>query len=214
MKLKGISHATPNDMLQLSKYQMLLPVLLIMDSTPKASRVLLDESHMELLSKLIAIFTYRLLMPFRMAKDASIETPINWGIFAKHSINASTFFVDESCSNQKIMPILAGFGAIIPHQLDDYVSTSISYCGRIPGMQTIERAEAFAVLAALLLSADTGPITIYSDCQKLVNTVNRHKLIPPKPHELVKLHDRSLILRILNEIQFRRFSTMSDWKSL
>jgi ribonuclease HI len=211
MKLKGISHATPNDMLRLSKHQMLSPVLLIMDSTSKASRVLLDKSHMELLSKLIAIFTYCLLMPFRMAKDASIETPINWGIFAKHSINASTFFVDGSCSNQKIMPILAGCGAIIPHQLDDYVSTSISNCGRIPGMQTIERAEAFAVLAALLLSTDTGPITIYSDCQKLVNTVNRHKLIPPKPHELVKLHDRSLILRILNEIQFRRFPTSLEF---
>jgi hypothetical protein len=63
MKLKGISHATPNDMLRLSKNQMLLPDLLIMESTSKASRVLLDESHMELLSELIAIFTYRLLMP-------------------------------------------------------------------------------------------------------------------------------------------------------
>jgi hypothetical protein len=99
MKLKGISHATSNDMLRLSKNQMLLPDLLIMDSTSKASRVLLNESYMELLSKLIAIFIYRLFMPFRMAKDASIETPINWGIFAKHSIKASTVFVDGSCSN-------------------------------------------------------------------------------------------------------------------
>jgi hypothetical protein len=70
---------------------------------------------MELLSELIAIFTYRLLMPFRMAKIASIETPINWGIFAKHSVNASAFFVDGSCSTQKIMPIIAGFGVFIPH---------------------------------------------------------------------------------------------------
>jgi hypothetical protein len=69
MKLKGISHATPNDMLGLSKNQMLLPDLLIMDSTSEASRVkLLDESHMELLSELITIFTHRLLMPFRLAK--------------------------------------------------------------------------------------------------------------------------------------------------
>jgi ribonuclease HI len=211
MKLKGISHATPNDMLRLSNDQMLLPDLLIMDSTSKASRVLLDESHMELLSKRIAIFTYLLLMPFRMAKDASIETPNNWGIFAKHSIKASTVFVDGSCSNQKIMPILAGFGVFIPHKLNDYVSTSISYCGRIPGMQTNERSEAFAVLAALLLSTDTGPITIYSDCQKLVNTVNRYKLIPPKPHEVINLHDRSFILRILNEIQFRRFPTSLEF---
>jgi ribonuclease HI len=125
-----------------------------------------------------------------MAKDASIETPINWGIFAKHSIHASTFFVDGSCSNQKIMPILAGFGVFIPHQLNDYVSTSISYCSRIRGMQTIERAEAFAVIAALVLFIDTGPITIYSDCQKLVNTVNQ-KLISPKPHEVINIHDRS-----------------------
>jgi ribonuclease HI len=211
MKLKGISHATPNDMLRLSKNQMLLPDLLIMDSTSEASRVLLDESHMDLLSELLAIFTYHLLIPFRMAKNASIETPINWGIFAKHSINASTFFVDGSCSNQKIMPILAGFGVFIPHQLNNNVSTSISFCSRIPGMQTIERAEAFAVLVALLLSTDTGPITIYSDCRKLVNTVNRYKLIPPKPHEVIKLHDRSLILRILNEIQFRRFPTSLEF---
>jgi hypothetical protein len=47
MKLKGISHATPNDMLKLLKNQMLSPYLLIMDSTTEASRVLLDESHME-----------------------------------------------------------------------------------------------------------------------------------------------------------------------
>jgi hypothetical protein len=161
-----------------------------MDSTSEASRVLLDESHMELLSELITIFTYRLLMPFRLAKNASIETLINWGIFAKHSIDASAFFVDGSCSNQKVMPILAGFGLFIPHQLNNNVSTSISFCSRIPGMQTIERAEAFAVLAALLLSTDTGPITINSDCQKLVNTVSRYKLIPPKPHEVIKLHDR------------------------
>jgi hypothetical protein len=207
MKLKGISHATPNDMLRLSKNQMMLPDLLIRDSTSKASRVLLDESHMELLSELIAIFTYHLLMPFRMAKDASIETPINWSIFAKHSINGSTVFVDGSCSNRNILPILAGFEVFIPHQLNDYVSTSISYCGRIPRMQTIEQAEAFAILAALLLSTDTGPITINSDCQKLVNTINRYKLITPKPHEVIKLHDRSLILRILNDIQFRRIST-------
>jgi hypothetical protein len=123
MKLKGISHATPNDMLGLSKNQMLLPDLLIMDSTSEASRVLFDESHMELLSELITIFTYRLLMPFRLAKNASIETPINWGIFAKHSIAASAFFVDGSCSNQKVMQILAGFGVFIPHQLDNNVST-------------------------------------------------------------------------------------------
>jgi ribonuclease HI len=211
MKLKGISHATPNDMLRLSKNQMLSPDLLIMDSTSEASRVLLDESHMELLSELIAIFTYRLLMPFRMAKTASIETPINWGIFAKHSVNASAFFVDGSCSNQKIMPIIAGFGVFIPHQLNNNVSTSMSYCSRIPGMQTIERAEAFAILAALLLSTATIPITIYPDCQKHVNTVNRYKLIPPKPHEVIKLHDRSSILRILNEIQSRRFSTSLEF---
>jgi ribonuclease HI len=109
------------------------------------------------------------------------------------------------------MPILAGFGLFIPHQLNKNVSTSISLCGRIPGMQTIERAEAFAVLAALLLSTDTGPITIYSDCQKLVNTVSRYKFIPPKPHEVIKLHDRSLILRILNEIRIRRFPTSLEF---
>jgi ribonuclease HI len=109
------------------------------------------------------------------------------------------------------MPILAGFGVFIPHQLNKNVSTSISFCSRILGLRTIERAEAFAILAALLLSTDTGPITIYSDCQKLVNTVNRYKSIPPKPHEVIKLHDQSLILRILNEIQFRRFPTSLEF---
>jgi hypothetical protein len=87
----------------------------------------------------------------------------------------------------------------------------MSYCSRIPGMQTIERAEAFAVPATLLLSTDTIPITIYSDCQKFVNTVYRYRLIPPKPHEVIKLHDRSLIPRILNEIQSRRFPTSLEF---
>jgi hypothetical protein len=46
-------------------------------------------------------------------------------------------------------------------------------------MQTIQGAlaEAFAVLVALLLSTDTGPIYIYLDSQKLVNIVNWDKLI-------------------------------------
>jgi hypothetical protein len=106
------------------------------------------------------------------------------------------------------MLIIAGFDVFILHQLNNNLSTSMSNCSRIPRMQNIERAEAFAVLAAaLLVSTNTIPITIYLDCEKLVNTVNGYKLIPPKPHEVIKLHDQLLILRILNEIQSRRFPT-------
>jgi ribonuclease HI len=60
---------------------------------------------------------------------------------------------------------------------------------RIPGSQTSERAEAFAILAALMLTSDLSPLKIYTDCLCLVTSITRFSQTPPQPHEKAKMHD-------------------------
>jgi ribonuclease HI len=75
---------------------------------------------------------------------------------------------------------------------------------RIPGSQTIERAEAFAILAALMPTSDLSPFKIYTDCLGLVTSINRFSQAPPQPYKKAKMHDRSLLLRIFNLLKMRR----------
>ena len=81
------------------------------------------------------------------------------------------------------------------------------YKGRIPGSQTIERAEAYAVLGALLISETNIPLTVYTDCQKLVNDIQRFQNYPPQIQEVAKMSNRSVLMRILHELRTRKYKT-------
>jgi hypothetical protein len=74
---------------------------------------------------------------------------------------------------------------------------------RVPGEQSISRAEAFAVLGALLLIKSNIHLTIYCDRLFLVNQINRLLNTTAFHSPSHRLSDRSLILRILHEIRTR-----------
>lgn len=78
---------------------------------------------------------------------------------------------------------------------------------RIPGHQTIARAEACGILAALMVTRPDTDLSIHCDRAPLVDQINRFILSPPQCHELRHLTDRSLLLRILHEISYRTGTT-------
>lgn len=59
------------------------------------------------------------------------------------------------------------------------------------------------MLAAILLTKRNRPLTIYCDREPLVKCLNLYKCKKPLPHEIKKITDRSLTLRILQEIHDR-----------
>jgi ribonuclease HI len=139
------------------------------------------------------------LKPYQRDSDATLETSSNWGIFRKGSVAATSIFVDGSCSDKNIFPVKVSFALCVPYyfNLKQNAPPNLIIKSRIPGSQTIERAEAFAILAALMLtSCDLSPLKIYTDCLGLVTSINRFSQTPPQPHEKAKMHDRSLLLRI------------------
>jgi ribonuclease HI len=119
---------------------------------------------------------------------------------------ATSIFVDGCCSDKNIFPVKAGFALCVPYcfNLKQNAPPNLTIRSRIPGSQTSERAEAFAILAALMLTSDLSPLKIYTDCLSLMTSINRFSQTPPQPHEKAKMLDRSLLLRILSMLSMRR----------
>jgi hypothetical protein len=78
---------------------------------------------------------------------------------------------------------------------------------RIPGHQTIARAEAYGVLTALMMVQSNIDLSIYCDREPLVHQLNRFISIHPQDYDLHYLSERSLVLRILEEIRSRPWHT-------
>jgi ribonuclease HI len=71
---------------------------------------------------------------------------------------------------------------------------------RILGHQTIARAEALGILAALLASRRDTDLKIHRDRLSLVDQLNKYQLRPPFDFKLKDIQDRSIILHILHEV--------------
>jgi hypothetical protein len=141
------------------------------------------------------------LKPYQRNSETTIETSSNWGIFKNGSVAATSIFVDDSCSDKTILPVKAGFALCLPYcfNLEQNAPLNLIIKSRISSPQTSERAEAFAVnSAALLLTSDLSPLTIYINCLGLVILIDRFLQTPPHSHKKAKMHDQSLLPRILN----------------
>jgi hypothetical protein len=74
---------------------------------------------------------------------------------------------------------------------------------RIPGHQTIARAEVYGVLTTLVMVQSNIDLSIYCDREPLVHQLNRFIFIHPQDYDLHYLSERSHVLRILEEIRSR-----------
>jgi ribonuclease HI len=121
-------------------------------------------------------------------------------------VAATSIFVDGSCSDKNIFPVKVGFALCVPYcfNLKQNAPPNLIIKSRIPGSQTSKRAEAFAILAALMQTSDLSPLKVYTDCLSLVTSINRFSQTPPQPHEKAKMHDRPLLLRILSLLKMRK----------
>jgi ribonuclease HI len=203
--MKGLKYLDPKQMCEIFGLKALyrLPYLKI---STKDYQKHLDQSSITLFGELVAHFAFSLLKPYQRDSEATLETSSNWGIFKKGSVTATSIFVDGSCLDKNIFPVKAGFALCVPYcfNLKQNAPPNLIIKSRIPGSQTSERAEAFAILAALMLTSDLSPLKIYTDCLSLVTSINRFSQTPPQPHEKAEMHDRSLLLRILRLIKVRR----------
>jgi ribonuclease HI len=125
-----------------------------------------------------------------------------WGIYPKHSMTASIAYPDGSADKGSTK---AGFGVYFPDLDANNAFKTMST--RIPGHQTIARAEGFGILAALLLVRQDSDLTIHCDRKPLVDQINKLLITNRKPHILRKLKDQSLLLRILDEVTKRSART-------
>ena len=212
--MKGLTYTDPQNMLDTSGYKAIFEPIPFLTKPNDALPI--SKLYTTLLADLVAHFVFGLLQQHQREPDFSIETRTTWGIFQKHSVPASVAFVDGSCSKPAIPDsATAGFAVVFPHSdlnPEPHISLTNNegayfYKGKIPGAQTIERAEGFAILGSLLISKTHLPLTIYTDCQKLVNDIHQFQHKPPRDHEIAKLSNRSILLRILHEIRSRRGET-------
>jgi hypothetical protein len=156
---------------------------------PGARRLLQPDLHipeaskgqLQLLRFLIQILIEQLLAPYSLAEPTkpSTETSTCWGLHLKHSLDVTVAYPDGSALRDGSK---AGFGVYFPelNKQPDFKGIA----SRIPGDPTIARAEAFGVLAALLLTKPDNPLDIYCDREPLVNCINRFKTRTPLSHEL------------------------------
>jgi ribonuclease HI len=131
------------------------------------------------------------------AHDASYnmqETSTHWGKIQKHVVEATDAYTDGSATKDGTR---AGFGINFSGQPTCNVKS------RIPGHQTIARAEAYGVLTALMMVRSNINLSIYCDREPLVHQLNRFICIHPQDYNLHYLPERSLVLRILEEIRSR-----------
>jgi ribonuclease HI len=145
------------------------------------------------------------LKPYQRDSEATLETSSNWGNFKKGSVAATSIFVDGCCSDKNVFPVKAGFALCVSYcfNLKQNAPANLIIKSRIPGSQTSERAEAFTILAELMLTSDLS-LKIYTNCLSMVTSINRFSQTPPQSHEKAKMHDRSLLLRILSLLKMRR----------
>ena len=132
------------------------------------------------------------------ACPAGTETSTHWGRYRKHSLNVTIAYPDGSATTDNTR---AGFGIHFPE------NPTADIVSRIPGHQTIARAEAYGILASLLVTRLDTNLTIHSDRASLVDQINRYLLSAPRRHEIPHLSDRSLLLRILQVISRRTGTT-------
>jgi ribonuclease HI len=157
-----------------------------------------SKAQLRLLSIMIRLLIEHLLEPSTSeSAAANKETNKSWGHLLKFSLPVTVAYTDGSASKDKTR---AGFSVIFP-ELPDRKTNRVK--SRIPGNQTIARAEAFGVLAAILMAERDKALTIYCDREPLAKCLNLYKSKSPLPHELKKITDRSLTLRILQEIHDR-----------
>ena len=154
----------------------------------------------KLLRILLHLFLERLLRAnATTANFDSTESATHWGGLRKHSLPATLAYPDGSATKDNTR---AGFGIYFP----EFPNRSL--VSRIPGHQTIARAEAYGVLTSLLVASLNTNLLIYCDRQSLVNQINRFIDNPPREFEIRNIADRSLLLRILEIIRRRSGSTL------
>jgi ribonuclease HI len=161
-----------------------------------------SQSQLKLLHIRIRIFVETLLTNHCKVLVAQTELQKYWGTLPKYTLPFTIAYTDGSASQTQNK---AGFDVFFPELEAHMPLRTISAC--IPGCQTIARAEGFGVLAALLLSRQTTNLTIHCDRQSLVDIVNKYRDRTPATHELSHIKDRSLVLRIIEEIKIRPGST-------
>jgi ribonuclease HI len=203
--MKGLKYLDPKQMCEISGLKALYHLPYLIDST-KAYQKHLDQSSIILLGELVAHFAFSLLKPYQRDSEATLETSSSWGNFKKGSVAATSIFVDGSCLDKNIFPVEAGFALCVPccFNLKQNASPNLIIKSRISGSQTSACAEAFAILAALMLTSDLSPLKIYTNCLSPVISINRFSQTPPQPHEKAKMPDQSLLLRMLNLLKMRR----------
>jgi ribonuclease HI len=157
-----------------------------------------SQSQLKLLRILIRIFVEALLTNHCKIPIVQTETNKFWGTLPKYTLSVTLVYTDGSASQNKDK---AGFGVFFP-ELDSHIPLR-TISARIPGCQTIARAEGFRVLAALLLSKQSTDLTIHCDRKPLVDIVNKYHDRTSATH----IKDRSLVLQILEEIKSRPGST-------
>jgi hypothetical protein len=167
--MKGLKYLDPKQMCENSGLNALYDLPYLTDST-KDYQKHLDQSSITLLGELVSHFAFSLLKPHQRESEATLETSRNWGIITKGSLSATSIFVDGSCSDIKTFPVRASFALCVPScfNLKQNAPPYLIIKSRVPGSQTSERAEAFAILAALMLTSDLSPFNIYTDCLSLV----------------------------------------------
>jgi ribonuclease HI len=119
------------------------------------------------------------------------ETSTHWEKIRKHIVQATVAYTDGSACKDGTR---AGFG------INFSGLTTCNVKSRIPGHQTIARAEAYGVLTALVMVQSNIDLSIYCDREPLVHQLNRFISIHPQDYDLHYLSERSLVLRILKEI--------------
>jgi hypothetical protein len=186
--MKGLKYVDPKQMCEISGLNAIYDLPYLTDST-KDYQKHLDQSSITLLGELVSHFAFFLLKLYQRESEATSETSSNWGIFRKGSVTATSIFVDGSCSDKNIFPVKAGFALYVPFcfNLKQNAPSNLIIKSRIPGSQTSERAEAFAILAALMLTSDLSPLKIYTDCLSLVTSISRFSQTPPQPHKKAKM---------------------------
>jgi ribonuclease HI len=186
--IKGLKYLDPKQMCKISGLKALYRLPYLIDSSKDYEKYL-DQSSIILLGELVAHFAFSLLKPYQRNSEATLETSSNWGSFKKGSVATTSIFVDGSCSDKNVFRVKAGFALCVPYCFNLKQNAPLNFIikSRIPGSQTSERAEAFAILAALMLTSDLSPLKIYTDCLSLVTSMNRISQTPPQAHEKVKM---------------------------
>jgi ribonuclease HI len=122
------------------------------------------------------------------------KTSIHWGKIQKHIVQAIAANTDGSACKDGTR---TGFG------INFSGLPTCNVKSRIPTHQSIARAEAYGVLTALMMVQSTVDLSIYCDREPLVHQLNRFISIHPQDYDLHYLPERSLVLRIFEEIRSR-----------